>query len=294
MLRKVFPLSRQFLLNIALVFFAIALKVIYITAYYDKVTGLFEKGFLPGIMNFAFYLIVVLLFALNFLLTSGVVVHFKHLKHDEPVVVGYAMFFTAVMFVVEGLFGFYSHFVMLVDAKHNFLTMQLMEIITTLMPFINDLICMLCAFAFYNMAMESFCEDDEPRRSISMSAIPVIWATMSLFNVLITTNDQMFVQGDISQIMFSMFTLVFLYFIMESYIFPQNRRKQTMFTIWARFSYAGVSMVVVIPYLIVRLFGVADHVQIMPYFALLGVSVFSVVSMMNFVFTANARRHRKI
>lgn len=287
------PLTTALLANISLALIAVVVKVFYITLFYDVTSGLFSKNTGASLLNLFFYIILMLIILINVLSSIATIPYYKRLKKNQPVIVGYSLFFVAVMFTVEGLIGFYGHFTGIVDAKIVFSNLKLMDYITKFFPFLTDILCIICAFSFYQMAMECFREEDEPQKPITLSIFPSIWGAFTLLQVLILTTDKLFIQSQTEQALFCVLNAIFLYYTTKQFLYAKPI-KRSLIVLIIQISYATISFVIVVPYLISMLLGLKDTIPCMPYFALFGISLYSVSSMFHYLFSASAlQAHNK-
>lgn len=268
-------------------------KVINYIAYYDNKTGLFDKNGMVTILDVVFYIALFVVIALGFTATLSSTPFYKKMKSNPPMIIGYALFFTAVMFVVQGLVGFYNHLTEFIAMRASLSTMDFWEYVPVIIPFLADIFCTMCAFSFYKMAMECFAEDDAPVRKLKSAVIPCIWGILTLLQVFLLTTNKLYVQNLYEQLLVGMLNVGFLYYLFRQFFTATTYHKKSTFALFIDVAFGISSLMLVFPYLILMLFGVNDSIPAMPYFAMAGISIYGIVVALNHLITAGVMQSSK-
>ena len=239
---------------------------------------------------------------INILSSIATLPFFKTLNKKRPTIIGYSLFLTSIMFTLQSLVGFYNNFTTAFNPENEFSILNpenplvsptFTDYFSTFVPFLTDAICLVCAFSFYAMAMEYFKDDDEPQKCVNSSIVPAIWGSLTLLQVLIITSNTVTVQSESEQVLFSIFTCLFTYYTAKR--FYTIGKKISLVALIIEISYSTISFAIVTPYLIFKLFNMGGDSPTTPYFALFGIAIYSISSMLNYTISGSVlqKKHLK-
>ncbi|MEG0895329.1 MAG: hypothetical protein RSE93_06395 [Oscillospiraceae bacterium] len=274
---KKFAVAPSFLVAII----AIIIKTIDILLYYNETSGIIQGNFINTTLNIIFYACIVLIIILGVSSTKSTAKYSKKILFNETIIMGYILFFCAVMFIIQGLLGFYHN----LDQHFSSNVLSQYNLVRRITPFLCDIFACLSAFSFYKMAMQCFRDEGEPRKKLFSAIFPSIWGVLMVIYSLFITYESVIIQSYAEQISFYCFMLLFLYYTTVHFYECENGKK-TLVTEFVRINFGIIASVVFLPYVFAGFLGIKDTLHSLPNFAVTGLCIYSIALFLQYNFYA--------
>lgn len=279
-------IQRGYLVTVIVAIIGVLFKTMQLVMFFDKKTGMIANQPFANIFHWISVacMIVVVLITLN--LSTYIVPTTRFFELGTPRIAGYILFCTTILFILQGMIDLSGHIMDYLDLNTRIAEGNLNDatktslLIPNIFSMVVDVFCLLSALSFYVLAMEYVREDD--KKHLVLYLIPVIWSALVLVNVIIAAPSVVSIQSNGTKAILSILVIAFLYFV-SLWACGYEPRQKTFFSLFVRMAFPTVSMVMVIPYLISFLFGVRDNVMNVPFLSILGLSLYGVVVMLQFL-----------
>lgn len=279
-------IKKNFLVTIVVALIGTLFKTTQIIVFFNRNTGLINNTVISNIFNFIVLICFLFIVARLFLLSIKILPTTEHFNIGTPRFVGYILFFTTLLFVLQGVIDLSSHIMDYYDisTKIQYLNLSPDEKKLMLFPLIYsiviDVFCLLSALSFYVLAMEYVRQDE--KKHLFLYLIPVIWSTLVLINIIISVPNVVSYQTTYEKSTLMTFAILFLYYI-SYWACGYESKKKTAFSVFFRVSFSIVTSMFVIPYLIAFIFRIKDSIVNIPYLALFGLLVYGFIVMLQFL-----------
>lgn len=284
--RNLFFLKIMVLFAGIIAFVGICLRAIQLILLYDKSTGLIKLGTTAIALEMGVISCVVITIVIMIMVAIQIAPLTKYYELGTPTLAGYVLFVTTLLFLLQGMFGAADHYFFMQDYLFEIKNMDYdnMEKMRLLMPhylaLATDVFCILSAFSFYVLAMEYVREDE--KKHLALYLVPVVWSTLVMISAIISVGSVVSIQSSWEKVVVTGFVMLFLYYT-SYWACGYERRPKTTLAVFMRIVFPITSVIMVVPYLIAKLFRVKDVFVDIPYLAYLGLALYGVVVMIQFL-----------
>ncbi len=155
---------------------------------------------------------------------------------------------------------------------------------------IISILTIISAVAYGIQGLEIISERRKQRFLLNM--VPVVWSITVLMNVMLTYPTTVSMQSNISKIVCCGLLMMFLYYTAR-WACGYEQSFMSAVGVFFRISFSMLTLMFVFPYCIVYLFGIKDSVQNMPYLAMLGLSIYGFVVLLQYMALSIHKIERK-
>lgn len=279
-------IQKDFLVTIIVALIGTLFKTTQIIVFFNRKTGLINNTVISNIFNFIVIICFLFTVIKLFILSIKILPTTKHFDIGTPRFVGYILFFTTLLFILQGVIDLSSHIMDYYDITNTIEYLSLLpdEKKLILFPLIYsmviDIFCLLSALSFYVLAMEYVRQDE--KKHLFLYLIPVIWSTLVLINIITSVPNVLSYQTTYEKSILLTFSVLFLYYI-SYWACGYEKRKKTIFSVFFRISFSIVTSMFIIPYLITFIFKIKDSIVNVPYLALFGLLLYGFIVMIQFL-----------
>lgn len=258
-------ISNLILRTVLVSLFSIVIKIVQISVYHDKVTGLIKTT------PMSIFLQTIVVLCVLYIVFECLRVTFKvkkivaNVKVNTKPIIGLTTIMVGICFLFQGIMDTLTGFTTK-NVKAMFLIVGVLGIATAIDFFIQG----------FSMVSGNF------KSNFTLNIIPVLWGIAVLMNVLITYPVVVSIQPNISKVLCSCLLLLFLYFICK-WNCGYEEKTNFLVSVFIKLSYFSLSIIFILPYCIVYLFGVRDDIINVPYIALLGLALYGFIILMQYM-----------
>ena len=245
--------------------FAIVIKVLQLSIYHNAETGLLDHSAMSTALGVITVLCMVYVAIEYVFLTIRVKRLAGYVKLTTQPLIGLTLVLVAICFFFQGIMGILT---------------ELTSKTGTALTGVINLLTIISAVDYGIQGVEIVLGKKKSHFWLHM--IPVIWSVAVLMNVVVTCPLTVSMQSTISKVVCCGLLVMFMYYTARWACGYENR-SSSWTGFFFRVSFCSLGTIWVFPYCLVYLFGVKDDTQNMPYLAILGLTLYGFVVLLQYM-----------
>ncbi|MFZ2538700.1 MAG: hypothetical protein WAX04_07345 [Oscillospiraceae bacterium] len=258
-------ISNSILRTLFVSLFAIAMKVLQLVMFHNSKTGLLNLSFLSNLFGMMVVVCMLYVTVEYVLLTIKVKKIAGYVNLVTQPLIGLSLVMVGVCFLFQGIMGILT---------------SLTTGTSTALSSIISILTIISAVAYGIQGLEIISE--KRKRHFLLNMVPVVWSIAVLMNVMLTYPTTVSVQSNISKVICCGLLVMFLYYTAR-WACGYEQSFMSAVGVFFRISFSALTLMFVLPYCLVYLFGIKDSVQNMPYLALLGLSIYGFIVLLQYM-----------
>ncbi|MEG0693458.1 MAG: hypothetical protein RR444_10310 [Oscillospiraceae bacterium] len=258
-------ISNSILRTLFVSLFAIAIKIVQLSMFHNDRTGLLNQSPLSSFLGVVAVVCMLYVIVEYILLTLKVKRLAGYVNLTTQPLIGLSLVMVAVCFFFQGIM--------------DILTSLTTGTSTALSSIIN-ILTIVSAVDYAVQGLEIVWE--KRKRHFILNMVPVVWSIAVLMNVMLTYPTTVSMQSNASKVLCCALLVMFMYYTAR-WACGYEHQFMSAIGVFFRISFFSLTVMFVLPYCIVYLFGIKDSSQNMPYLALLGLSLYGFVVLLQYM-----------
>lgn len=258
-------ISNSILRTIFVSVFAIALKVVQLLAFSNSATGLLDVSLMSTVIGVAVFICMAYVAYEYIMLTLKVKRLAGYVNITTQPIIGLSLVMVGVCFLFQGI--------------SDILTGLTSKSSTFLVSIIN----ILTIVSAVDYGIQGFEIIGQKRKThFILNMVPVLWSIAVLMNVIITGPTVVSFQSNTAKVICCSIVALFMYYTAR-WACGYEKNFMSHVGVFFRISFSCLTFIFVLPYCLAYLFGVKDSMYNMPYIAMLGLAIYGLLVLLQYM-----------